>query len=103
MPTVSTSKPSAFNKASVLGNIIGLNEARKKILSSLDNIRLQKETLQLRLSSGANFTAIALIDATVQEIDLLNQLLDTEQSLLISELQANHLNTNLIQRFKISF
>tara|TARA_Y100000996_G_scaffold413633_1_gene402321 strand:- start:1472 stop:2800 length:1329 start_codon:yes stop_codon:yes gene_type:complete len=98
-----SSRDSDYQKASVLGNIIGLNEARKKILSSLDNIRLQKETLQLRLSSGANFTAIALIDATVQEIDLLNQLLDTEQSLLISELQANHLNTNLIQRFKISF
>ena len=43
-----SSRDSDYQKASVLGNIIGLNEARKKILSSLDNIRLQKETLQLR-------------------------------------------------------
>tara|TARA_B110000444_G_C18832241_1_gene593887 strand:+ start:26 stop:1318 length:1293 start_codon:yes stop_codon:yes gene_type:complete len=87
--------------ASAQGNVIGLNEARNKIMSSLENIRVQKKNLELRLSGGTNFAASTIIDVTNQEIGVLKQLLETEQTLILSELRANHLETSLLSRFKI--
>tara|TARA_B110000008_G_C16955628_1_gene558074 strand:- start:1057 stop:2385 length:1329 start_codon:yes stop_codon:yes gene_type:complete len=91
-----------YQIASAQGNVVGLNEARNKILSSLKNIRIQKKNLELRLSSGSNFTAVTIIDVTNQEVDILRQLLDTEQTLMLSELRSNHLETSLLSRFKIA-
>ena len=58
--------------------------------------------LNLRISVS-DYVILELINATIQEINLLEQLLDSEKQLLLYEFQANHLNRRLLSQFSIIF
>lgn len=97
-----TSRDIEQEKAFVFGSALGIIQARNKISDSLDNIRIQKEMLNLRISAS-DYVILELINATIQELNLLEQLLDSETELLLYELQANHLNRRLLGQFSIIF
>ena len=89
-------------RADIFGSAIGIIQARSKISDSLESIKLQKEMLNLRISSS-DFLITGIINATIQEVNLLEQLLSSESQLLMLELQASHLNRRLLSQFSISF
>ena len=89
-------------RANIFGSAIGIIQARNKISDSLESIRLQKEVLNLRIASS-DFLITGIINATIQEVNLLEQLLTSESQLLILELQASHINRRLLSQFSISF
>jgi len=97
-----TSRDVEKDKAFVFGSALGIIQARNKISDSLENIRIQKEMLNLRISVS-DYVILELINATIQEINLLEQLLDSEKQLLLYEFQANHLNRRLLSQFSIIF
>jgi outer membrane protein TolC len=97
-----TSRDIEKERAYVFGSALGIIQARSKISDSLENIRIQKEMLNLRISVS-DYVILELINATIQELNLLEQLLDSETQLLLYEFQANHLNRRLLSQFSIIF
>jgi outer membrane protein TolC len=89
-------------RANIFGAATGIIQARNKISDSLENIKSQKEILNLRIASS-DFLILGIINATIQEINLLEQLLSAESQLFIYELQAAHINRRLLTQFNISF
>ena len=89
-------------RANIFGSAIGLIQARSKISDSLESIRLQKEMLNLRIASS-DFLITGIINATIQEVSLLEQLLMSESELLMLELQASHINRRLLSQFSVIF
>jgi adhesin transport system outer membrane protein len=89
-------------RANIFGAATGIIQARNKISDSLENIKSQQEILNLRIASS-DFLILGIINATIQEINLLEQLLSAESQLFIYELQAAHINRRLLTQFNISF
>jgi outer membrane protein TolC len=87
-------------KANIFGSAIGIIQARNKISDSLESIKIQKEMLNLRIASS-DFLITGLINATIQEINLFEQLLSSETELLMLELQASHINRRLLSQFSV--
>ena len=89
-------------RANIFGSAVGIIQARNKISDSLENIKLQKEMLNLRIANS-DFLITGIINATIQEVNLLEQLLSSESQLFMLELQASHINRRLLSQFSISF
>lgn len=89
-------------RANIFGAATGIIQARDKVSDSLESIKLQKEILNLRIASS-DFLILGIINATIQEVNLLEQLLSSESQLFIYELQAAHINRRLLSQFNISF
>ena len=89
-------------RANIFGAAAGLVQARDKVSNSLESIKHQKEMLNLRLANS-DFLILGIISATIQEVNLLEQLLNSEAQLLLYELQASHINRRLLSQFSIGF
>ena len=74
--------------------------ARDRLLVSYDNVKLQRETFEIRMS-GATFSTAALLDAALKEIYFYEQLIENEKKLLIADLSSRHLRRQLLNRFKL--
>jgi outer membrane protein TolC len=89
-------------RANIFGAAVGIIQARNKISDSLESIRIQKEMINLRIASS-DFLITGIINATLQEVNLFEQLLSSESQLFVLELQASHINRRLLSQFSLSF
>ena len=69
--------------------------ARDRLLVSYDNVKLQRETFEIRMS-GATFSTAALFDAALKEIYFYEQLIENEKKLLMADLNSRHLEDNFL-------
>jgi len=94
------SRESKNISANVYGSFLGSLTARDRLLDSYDNVRLQRETFEIRMS-GTTFSTAALLDAALREIYFYEQLIENEKKLLLADLTSRHLRRELLNRFKL--
>jgi hypothetical protein len=94
------SRESKNTSANIYGSFLGSLRARDRLLVSYDNVKLQRETFEIRMS-GATFSTAALLDAALKEIYFYEQLIENEKKLLIADLSSRHLRRQLLNRFKL--
>ena len=76
-------------------------QARDRILEAYKNVKLQRETFEIRMA-GSSFSTAALLDAAQKEIAFYEQLIENEKRLFLADLQVRHLNRELLSRFNLS-
>ena len=94
------SRESKNISANLYGSFLGSLRARDRLLVSYDNVKLQRETFEIRMS-GATFSTAALLDAALKEIYFYEQLIENEKKLLMADLNSRHLRRQLLNRFKL--
>ena len=87
--------------ANVFGSYFGAMQARDRILEAYKNVKLQRETFEIRMA-GSSFSTAALLDAAQKEIAFYEQLIENEKRLFLADLQVRHLNRELLSRFNLS-
>ena len=97
-----TTRDSENINAQIFGAFYGSLQARNRILESYNNVKLQRETFEIRMV-GSSFAIPALLEAVAKEISLYEQLVNNEKKLLMADLNRRHLNRQLLNRFYISF
>lgn len=83
--------------ANIFGSFFGSLQAREKLINSYENVRLQRETFEIRMASS--FSIPALLEAVSRELSLYEQLIDNEKSLLMADLNNRHLKRELLSTF----
>ena len=87
--------------ANVFGAYFGAMQARNRILEAYKNVKLQRETFEIRMA-GSSFSTAALLDASQKEIAFYEQLIENEKRLFLSNLQIKHIKRELLSRFNLS-
>ena len=86
--------------ANIFGSFYGSLQAREKLISSYENVRLQRETFEIRMASS--FSIPALLEAVSRELNLYQQLIENEKSLLMADLNNRHLKRELLSTFYLT-
>ncbi len=94
------SRDTEFNRAASEGSVNGLISSRNKILESFENVKLQRETLNLR-SEVYNFSGVPIIEIAKEEVTLYQRLMDTEKKLILEDFKNSHLERALLSRFRM--
>ena len=86
--------------ANIFGSFFGSLQAREKLINSYENVKLQRETFEIRMASS--FSIPALLEAVSRELNLYEQLIENEKNLLIADLNNRHLKRELLSTFYLT-
>jgi outer membrane protein TolC len=86
--------------ANIFGSFYGSLQARSKLINSYENVKLQRETFEIRMASS--FSIPALLEAVSRELNLYQQLIENEKSLLMADLNNRHLKRELLSTFYLT-
>ena len=90
-----------IEKKSLEGKLVALNLMLEELKNTQVNTRKQQKILSQRMT-GSEYNSVALADVIVQDINLFVEVLDTEISLYLTDLQLSHVKTELLSRFKLA-